>query len=108
MPPSASSALRVVLISGVPDPRAELLWLRLEKPGPVRSHWATTSVTIPAPLADVQPQNSHAVRRSADTIVRWPSEPAAGAVPGGIGTGRPSHSRSPVGDQSGWVSVIGA
>src|SRR6185312_8446419 len=83
----ASSARSVVEISGVPEPRAEL-------PGPPRFHCTITSASYPPAPADVQRQNSQAVRRSADTTVRWPSEPDAGVTPGGTGIGLPSYATS--------------
>jgi hypothetical protein len=58
--------------------------------------------------AAVQRQNSHAVLRSAETTVRWPSDPDAGVTPDGTGTGWPFHFVLPRGAQLGWPTFTPA
>src|SRR5437660_1467229 len=96
IPLRASSARIVVGITGVPEPRAdELSTETLGTPDPLRSHCEIVTVWNPDMSALVQRHMSQAVRRSADTIVRWPSEPGAGATPAGTGIGLPSQLMSP-------------
>src|SRR6188472_2088818 len=92
IPFRASSARIVVGSSGVPEPRADELSLEsFGTPVPVRSHWLIVSVTYPDVPAFVHRHMSQAVLRSAETTVRWPSEPGAGATPSGTGIGWPSQ-----------------
>src|SRR5439155_120067 len=62
---------------------------------------------MPEPAA-VQRQNSQALLRSAETTVRWPSDPDAGVTPAGTGIGCPFHFVFPRGAQPGWPTFTDA